>query len=139
MRNRIVVFLACAQSILFLLHWFVFETWKAFSGAPDSAGISRLGIAVAILSVTFLTASLLAHNFNNVFVRAYYKAAALWLGFFSFFVLAACSCWILLAILRLSGVHWERQSIAYAVFGAAILTSVYGVLNASRFRVNRIT
>jgi len=139
MRNRIVVFLACAQSILFLLHWFVFETWKAFSGAPDSAGISRLGIAVAVLSITFLTASLLAHNFYNVFVRAYYKAAALWLGFFSFFVLAACSCWILLAILRQSGLHWERQSIAYTAFGVAILVSVYGLVNASRVRVKQIT
>ena len=139
MRNRIIVFISVAQSILFFLHWFVFETWKSFSGSPNSAAISDLGHVVAFLSVTFVTASLLAHNYYNVFVRAYYKAAAAWLGFFSFFVLAACFCWILLAILRLSGVHWERQSVAYALFGAAIFASVYGLVNASSVRVKQIT
>jgi len=62
MRNRILVFLVIVQSILFLAHWFVYETWTAFQPAPSAAashGVPLLAIVFAVFSVTFLTASVL--------------------------------------------------------------------------------
>jgi len=93
----------------------------------------------AILSLTFPTAALLAWRYSNVFVRAYYKVAAVWLGFFSFLFLAAISSWIFYAVVRLSGSSWDRQSIALALLGVAILASLYGVMNSAMVRVKRVT
>jgi predicted MPP superfamily phosphohydrolase len=139
MRKRVIVFLSVVQSIIFLAHWFVYETWTAFRAAPVRARGSRLSVAFALLSVTFLTASLLAHLYSHLLVRLFYKASAAWLGFLSFFFLAACCSWILYPIIRLVGLDWDQPSIASALFGAAILVSMYGLLNSARVRVKKIT
>ena len=139
MRTRILIFLATFQSLLFGLHWFVYETWVSFRQAPDPPGISWLAIAVAILSVTFLTASLLARKYSQFPVRLYYTAAAVWLGFFSFFVLAACASWIVFGAARLLHLGWQQPYIAFVFFGAAILAGLYGMLNSARTRVTRIS
>ena len=139
MRKRVIVFLSVVQSIVFLSHWFVYETWTAFRTAPDRPGSSRLGFLFALLSVTFLTASLLARFYSQLLVRLFYKASAVWLGFLNFFFLAACCAWILYAVVRLLGLDWDRPSIASALFGAAILVSTYGLLNSGRVRVKNIT
>src|SRR5271154_6468347 len=88
MRKRIIIFLAIVQSILFLGHWFVYETWTYFLRPPGQiakpAGVPALAIAFAILSITFLTASLLAQRYSQPVVRLYYKLSAVWLWFFIF-------------------------------------------------------
>jgi len=144
-RRNIITFLAAVQSILFLSHWFVYETWTALGRAPNAAaaadppGISWLGIAIAVLSITFLTASLLARRYSNAFVRLYYKAAAVWLGFFSFAFLAACASWIVYGAARLLRLDWPPQHIAFAFFGLALLASAYGLLNSARTRVTQVS
>jgi uncharacterized protein len=139
MRTRIFVFLATFQSLLFAFHWFVYETWARFRQAPDPPGISRLAIAVAILSVTFLTASLLARRYSQFPVRLYYTASAIWLGFFSFFFLAACASWIVYGAARLLHLGWQPPHIALVLFGAAIVASLYGMANSARTRVTRVS
>ena len=139
MRMRIVVFLATFQSLLLALHWFVYKTWASFRRAPDPPGISWLGVAVALLSVTFLTASLLARKYPQFPVRLYYTASAIWLGFFSFFVLAACASWLVYGAARLLRLDWQQPYIVLVLFGAAILAGLYGMVNSVRTRVVRIS
>src|SRR5208282_592677 len=147
MRNRIIVFLTVVQSILFLSHWFVYDTWTTFERATGpslvqttkSAGFSALAIAFAALSVTFLTASLLARRYSHPLVRLYYKVSAVWLGFFSFAFLAACASWILYGISILLKLHWQPQHIAFALFGLALLASAYGLLNSALTRVTQVS
>jgi predicted MPP superfamily phosphohydrolase len=139
MRKRLPVFLAIVQSVLLLSHWFVYETWVAFRAAPDPPGISMLAFVAVILAVTFPTATLLAWRYSNGFARAYYKAAAVWLGSFSFLFFAAISSWILYGLALLSGASWDKRCITAALFGVAILTSLYGVINAAVVRVKRVT
>ena len=76
--------------MLFAAHWFVYATWSAFLDAADPPGISATAWAVAILSVSFVAATLLAWRYANQFVRAIYSVAALWLGLLSFLFFAAC-------------------------------------------------
>jgi uncharacterized protein len=132
-------FLTVVQSILFAAHWFVYRTWVAFQPSQDPSRISALRTIFVVLSITFLAASLLARRYKNIFVRAFYKASAVWLGLLSFFFLAACVCWIVYAGGRASGYYWRQQSIAFVTFGIAIVVTGYGVLNAARIRVRRIT
>jgi uncharacterized protein len=149
MRRRIFIFLTIVQSILFLSHWFVYESWKDFWGATGPA----LPIAFAVLSITFLTASLLARRYSNALVRAYYTIAAVWLGFFSFAFLAACASWIVLGAATLIHVHLPSRDIAATLihvhlpsrdiaatlFGLAALASAYGLLNSARTRVTQVS
>ena len=139
MRKRILIFLATFQSLLFGLHWFVYETWVSFRRAPDPPGFSWLAIVVAIFSITFLTATLLARKYSQFPVRLYSTAAAVWLGFFSFFVLAAGASWIVYGAARLLHLGWQQPYIAFVFFGAAILAGLYGMLNSARTRVTRIS
>jgi len=137
MRKRIIIFLTIVQSILFLGHWFVYETWTHFLGGP--ANSSGLAMAFGILSVTFLTASLLARSYSQPIVRLYYKLSAVWLGFFSFGFFASCASWILLGLSTLLRLHWQPRHIAFALFGLALATSAYGLLNSALTRVTQVT
>ncbi len=138
MRVRIAVFVAVIQSILFLAHWFVYETLASLWLVSDPPGVSALQVTAALLSVSFVTASLLAFRYSHLVVRVYYTTAAAWLGVLSFCFFAACSCWILYGAVRLFGLPGERRDLVGMLFGVAIVASLYGVVNAARVRVKRI-
>jgi uncharacterized protein len=139
LRGRIATFVAVVQTILFLGHWFVYETWVSFWGTSNSRATEDLRWALAILSVSFVAATLLAHRFNNAPVRVLYRAAAAWLGFLNFFFLAAWATWIVYLGGRLAGLSLNRPMLASVIFGAAACATVFGIVNARWIRVRRIS
>jgi uncharacterized protein len=140
MRKRIVIFLTIVQSILFLGHWFVYTTWAAFHPALSRSHASALlGSTFAVLSVTFLTASLLARSYANPLVRAFYTLAAVWLGFFSFAFFAAVAAWIVRGVSAALGLGWRPEHIALVMFALAACASIYGLLNSAHMRVRRVS
>jgi predicted MPP superfamily phosphohydrolase len=139
MRRRIILVVAVIQAILLASHWFVYQTWATFQQAPDPPGISILGIVFAVLSITFVTASLLAWRYSELPVRVYYTAAAVWLGFFNFFFLAACASWIVYGLAKALRLPGQQQHIAFLLFGLATVAGLYGLVNSARVRVTRIT
>jgi uncharacterized protein len=138
MRTRIIAFVAILQAILLLGHWFVYETWTAFEPAADPPGISTLALVFAFLSITFVTASLLAWRFYEWPVRIYYTAAAVWLGFFNFFFLAAIATWIALGVVRVMRLPVSDQHVAFLFFGAALIAGIAGLVNSMAIRVRRV-
>ena len=139
MRSRIAVFVAIVQVVLLSAHWFLYETWTSFWIAPDPPGISKLQVAMTVLAFSFVAASLLAWRYTNLAVRVFYTIAAVWLGIASFCFLAACACWVLYGGARLAGLHPDRRAFAGVFLGLALLASLYGVINAARTRVRRVT
>jgi uncharacterized protein len=139
LKARIAIFVAIVQSILFFAHWFIYETWIHFWGAPGWPGIAILRAVVVALSISFVSATLLAHRYFNPPVRFFYRLASVWLGMVNFVFGAACLCWIIYPLLRLSGLPVSRHTVAGALFGFAILASLYGIVNAASVRVKRIT
>ena len=139
MRRRIPVFIAIVQSILFLVHLFLYGTWVFFWGAIDSSTLFELQVALACLSVSFVIASLLAFRFSNILVRIFYTLAAVLLGLVNFFFLASCATWLIYIVPAMFGVRLERRPLAIAFFGLGLLAGIYGVVNASWTRVERIT
>lgn len=135
-RPQIPVFVAVIQLLLFLVHWFLYQTWVAFWGAPES---SDLPAALAFLSVSFVAASLLAWRSSHVLVRVFYTLSAVWLGIVSFCFLAACSGWVLYGVARFLGLPFEGRVLAAGLLGLALLASLYGMVNAAWLRVNRIS
>lgn len=130
-------FVIAVQSVLFLAHWFVCWTWTAFQ-TTDPITAATLRATFAALSSTFVTASVLAFRYYNVFVRVFYRIAATWLGFFNFFFFAAGLCWLVLFGARLSGIQLGRPAVADVLFSLAALAGLYGVINAWLVRVNEI-
>ena len=139
LRARIAGFVVTIQSVLFLAHWFVYRTWTVFRSDSHPLGITTLQVALVLLSVSFVAASLLAYRYSNFFVRLFYRIAATWLGFFNFFFLAACLCWTIYLSARMFGLDLGRPIIAETMFGVAALISAYGLVNASWVRVKKIT
>jgi predicted MPP superfamily phosphohydrolase len=139
LRARIAGFVVTIQSILFLAHWFVYRTWTVFRADSNPSRITTLQVALVVLSVSFVAASLFAYRYSNLFVRLFYRIAATWLGFFNFFFLAACLCWMIYLGGGMLGLHLGRPIIADTMFGLAVLASVYGLVNARWVRVKKIT
>lgn len=139
MRRRILPFLAVAQLVLFLGHWAVYETWKSLRLTPRATELDILAIVLAVLSVTFLPASLLAWRYSNGPVRAFYRVAAVWLGLLTYFFLASCVSWTGYAFAAALGHPLARQGILFVAFGAALLVGLYGVVNSMHIRVRQIT
>ncbi|HET7872813.1 MAG TPA: hypothetical protein VFL42_09905, partial [Terriglobales bacterium] len=65
--------------------------------------------------------------------------AAAWLGLASYFMWAALLCWMVYAISVILHLGWAQPMIANVLFGAAALTSLYGLINANLLRVTRIS
>jgi predicted MPP superfamily phosphohydrolase len=128
------------QIILLLAHWFLFHTFIAFR--PDLAvgAVSWLRVVVLTLAFSFAGSSLLSFRFSNFAVRLMYKIASVWLGFLNYFFLAACMCWLTWYAMLAFGAAGltPRPMIAAVFFALAVLTCVYGMLNARWIRVRRI-
>src|SRR5437867_4195935 len=61
------------QAVMFAAHWFVYETWCLFWGSMSVSAQRGLAIGIAILSFSFLGATLLAFRTNNIIVRTFYR------------------------------------------------------------------
>jgi predicted MPP superfamily phosphohydrolase len=128
------------QVFLLLAHWFLFHTLVSFLPLSPH-GERDLAITLFVLGISFVVAALLGFHYTNQLVELIYKLAATWLGWFNYFFWAACLCWFLraaFAVMQHDSVL-TRKLTATILFGFAILTSVYGLLNARRIRERRLT
>jgi uncharacterized protein len=137
-RSRIAVLVSIIQLILFLAHWFLYETFSFFLIPPNSQLNTTLQVTLALLAVSFVIASLLAWRLSNIVVRVFYTLASVWMGVLNFLFLAACSSWVLYGLARMVGANVDRTVLGAGLFALALLASLYGLVNAATTRVNRI-
>ena len=135
----IAIFVAIVQAILLAGHLLVYETLHYFLPPATPAAATALQVAIALLSISFVAASLLAFRYYNPFVRLFYTVASIWLGTFNFLFLAAVLCWILYGASTVSRLHVDRTVLVSMTFGCAFLIGLYGLANASWIRVKRIS
>jgi predicted MPP superfamily phosphohydrolase len=137
-----ILAIAVIQTILFLAHWFLYHTVVAFWGHAGASAFPALRETLFLLSLSFIVAALLSFRFSSLPVTLLYKLAAVWLGFLNFFFLAACLSWLLWYALALSGLHPDpaqtRPVLAAVLFSLALVTGLYGLLNARNLRIRRI-
>jgi predicted MPP superfamily phosphohydrolase len=135
----LLAFIVVIQTVLFLTHFLLYETWTLSAAQTAAGGPLWLKLSLGVLSISFLLASLLAFRYTSALLRWFYRAAAVWLGLLSFLFLAAVSSWIAIGVGRLAGLDLNFHRIVQVLFGAAMLVGVYGVFNASCTRITRIT
>ena len=137
MRFRLSIFIGIVQSILFLAHWFVSWSWGRFFGGAMRSPLVKL--AFFLLSISFVLASLRGWYSFHPLVRVFYVFSAVWLGFASWFLLAACLTWTVYGLALLAGAGGDLPRIAGLFLAAAVIGAIYGVLNAARPRITRIS
>src|ERR1700734_899781 len=138
-QKGLIGFIVVLQTVLFLSHFMVYETWTLSPAGSDIPGTLWIKLVLSFLSVSFVTASLLAFRYTNAAVRAFYRIAAVWVGFLTFLFFATVFSWISFGVARLAGLDVSFHRIVEWLFGAAILAGLYGVFNASWTRITRKT
>lgn len=134
LRKTFLTFIAVIQFVLFLAHFFLYQTWT-FQHVP--AHPRALGLTLGLLSISFVTASVLAFSHTSAPVRVLYRTAAVWMGFLSFLFLAAVFSWMLLGAATLAGVSVNFHRMVDALFAIALALGLYGVWNANWTRITR--
>jgi len=137
--RRLTGFIAVIQFVLFLTHLLLYETWIFSLSGSDAHAALWIKLVLGFLSVSFIAASLLAFRYTNAALRAFYKAAAVWLGLLSFLFVAAVSSWIIFGVARLAGLDVNFHRTVELLFGIAVVAGLYGVFNASWTRITRTT
>ena len=133
-RRAILGFIAVVQFILLLAHYFLYQTWT-FQHPPAHPG--WLQASLGILSVSFVAASLLAFSHTSAPVRAFYRGAAVWMGFLSFLFLAAVFAWIVLGITSVVGLPLNFHGTVELLFAMGAALGLYGLWNANWTRITR--
>jgi hypothetical protein len=137
-----VLAIAFVETILFLAHWFIYRTLIVFFAAGlGPTAISELRDALFMLAFSFIVAALLSFRFSGILIDAFYKIAAVWLGFLNYFFIAACLSQLAWFVCVISGLHQLRlrTSIAAVLFALAVLTGLYGIVNTRWIRTRRVT
>jgi uncharacterized protein len=135
----LVGFIAVFQTVLFLTHFFLYETWTFASGGSGASGPLWLKLLLGMLSASFLVASLLAFRYTSGPLRVFYQASAIWLGLLSFLFLGAVFSWITFGVALLAGFPANFHQIVQVLYALAMAVGLYGVFNASWTRITRIT
>src|ERR1700732_4853695 len=138
-RKELIGFIAVIQSVLFLTHYLLYETWTFSPAGSEPPGAFWIKLILGFLSVSFVAASLLAFRYTNAALRAFYRAAAVWMGMVSFLFLAAVASWTSFGVARLAGVGMNFHRTVELLFGASVVVGLYGVFNASWTRTTRTT
>lgn len=136
--RRLLPFIAVVQAILFFGHFILYATWS-YSPAGVNYGSPWLAAVMAVLSVTFVSASLAAWRSHNVVVRVLYRIAAVWLGWVSFLVAAAAAAWIVCGVAKLGGWALDFHRTVEWLFGAAVAAGIFGLFNAQVTRITHAT
>src|SRR4029077_15980290 len=126
-RKTFITFIAIVQFVLVLTHYFLHRTWT-FHHVPGHP--LALEATLGLLSISFVTASVLAFSYTSGPVRVLYKGAAAWMGFLSFLFLAALFSWLLLGIATLAGVGIDFHRMVEVLFALAMALGLYGIWNA---------
>src|SRR6267378_500511 len=103
LRREVFGFIAVIQSVLFLTHYLLYETWAFSPAGSETPGTFWIKLVLGFLSVSFVAASLLAFRYTNATVRAFYRAAAVWVGMLTFLFAGAVCSWIIFGVGRLAG------------------------------------
>ncbi len=137
--KRLTGFIVVLQSVLFLSHLFLYETWTISSKRSVTYGALWIKLTLALLSVSFIVASLLAFRYTNPVLRVFYRAAAVWLGLLTFLFLAAVASWIIFGVALLARLDLDYHRTVELLFGVAVVFGLYGVFNAGWTRITRTT
>ena len=136
-RRSIAGFIVVIQTVIFLAHLVLYQTWSYEAGSGADA--LWVKVALGVLSVSFVSASVLAFRYTNPVLRVFYRVSAIWLGLLTFLFVAAVLSWGALGVAAVVGLHFSFHRLVEWLFAAASVVGIAGVVNASWTRITRMT
>jgi predicted MPP superfamily phosphohydrolase len=133
-----LAFLLSAVALQGLLTWLSFIAYEAWVAA-FGPGWRILEFAFMIFSFSFLSATLIAVRSRHWWARAYYWLAAYWFACIGPLFGAAALFVIIEWLLSLAGIVAEPFWAGIFSFSVAIVVIIYGLWQAQRVGVTRIT
>ncbi len=134
-RVRVRVIATILSAVTLGATWFVTATWLHFTGA--SAPAWKIGPMLLVGS--FVPVMIVSFRRQHPLLRALSVVSAVALGWLNYAFMAAIICWLASGVAQLSGLPLNPRGLAFALFGGAALTTLYGLVNSARLRVTRAT
>ena len=134
--RRFAIFLSVILTVLMGANWFVWATWNHFWNSPGTVAWTFI---LPALSITFIASMFLGWRYSGIWLRLMYRVSATGMGVLNFAFFAAGAAWIISWAAALLSLHIEPRLFAGAFAGTAVLAALYGLVNASRLRVTRVT
>lgn len=91
-----------------------------------------------ILSITFLSASLLSHWYRGKWIAWYYTAAAYWFGLVNFLFVGVVAFYLIANVLYARDIYVSPALIAGVSLGALFLVHCYGTWTSGRAAIKRV-
>lgn len=122
----------------FLGHAFLYFSFTRYFDNSERENLV-LAIILSVLSVSFITTSVLAHYYDNRRTRYSYFLACIWLGVGFYLSLSFALIWILALLAEPLGIYVPMYIFGIAGIGVSSAVSIYGFYNAMHTRITRIT
>jgi predicted MPP superfamily phosphohydrolase len=129
------VFIFIALFVLLGASFATVATWIHFTGVVGWAWTGApLALVAGFVGIVFAS-----FRWQHGFLRWAGKITAGGLGFLNLAMMAALACWLTLGLSRAFGLALNARSVAMLLYGAAVLATIYGLVNAAWLRVTRVT
>lgn len=133
MNTRFALFIGIIQGLLFVGHALLYLALNQFLEIPEGPATTALQTALAVLSVSFMTASIVTYRTDHPLARWFYNIAAVWLGLLHILLLAS----LLIAASELS--PYRSPVIALSTYSVGILYAAFGWCRTRFPRITHVT
>jgi len=133
-----IIFISVFLVVAVGAHWFLYYSLATFLNLTGSAKNFLLATFL-LLPIIFISASAVAHYWNNVFSRGFYYVAGLWLGVATNLLVVALVCWVIFIINKIFGVFFDIKIFTQVLVSFAFLVSIFGVWNSYNPVIKNIT
>ncbi len=139
MRTSFFVFVTIASLIIAAAHAGIFFSFIKFFQIGSGPLRKILLGSMLTLAFSFIITSMLVHTHENFVTRFLYVISAGWLGIFLYLMMATMLCWVVVLIVKITGINVLAAWVSAPIYIAALLFSFYGIWNAANPVLKNIT
>lgn len=133
-----IFFVAITLAAIFFGHYFLFSSLIRFLAISNSFYVGLLKLALILLSLSFIAASVLIHRFANFWTRAYYTVSAVWLGLLLYLFLACLLVYLILFLANFFHFSVNTKILTVTFLTAAVAIVIYGIFSAQNIRIKKL-
>jgi len=133
-----LAFLVIIMTIYAALHAAVYFSLVHFFQIVGPQNKQILAVALAVLGLGFIVASVLAHWGDNRVMRAYYFISGAWVGLLVNILLTFVLTWIIVLAGRFLGTNVPVQTLGIIAIGIALAYTAYGAWSARSVKIKQM-
>ena len=135
----VIMMMALMSAVLLGGHFFLYFSLVRFLGIGETKIKVVLALALFLLSISFIVASVLAHYSENVFTREIYFLTSLWLAVGWNLSLTLMLSWMVVGVAKLFNADFDYKYLVILSFLGTAMLSGYGIWSAYHPRLKNIT